>query len=602
MAETKGPGNSTASIKRLRAGRNLPPQIPHDYHDPMSRRFQLARVSLAVPVLVPLAMLWHVGLARAAGAEDEVRALYSNRFAFDRRGVPLISVRIMEGQSKVSITAPGGVRLQPFGGDATHVTGAKDWTITVHGGQGARVRHWVVVDQYQGVLDRNARQKVLANWKAKGLSDVRTMEVGSLFAVGGRVVDHRSTYVVADPDPSPEVAGAKARRLSAQLGRPTTVHQELLRRPTGTLTARSRPGDLQVVSQDVLWLTAEGDGQLTVRQVEFGKGYRWHGFKDRRYLGRIYVAVDRRGQLAVVNEVPADQLLFGLVPAEIYTSAPLEALKAQAVAARGQLLAKIGTRHTIDPYLICASQHCQVYSGAGHEHPRTTSAVEETRGLILVDRAGRLADTVYSANAGGFGEHNEHVWGTPPSSNLRGRLDVPREDLRRLSVFASGITEKNIKEWLAAKPPAYSNSATLGATGRFRWTTRMAQAEMDRLVNARFGAQAKRVRRLEVLARGISGRAISLAVHANGNRGDVRLEVHGELVIRRLFGNLKSSMFVVEHQRAKGGGTTFVFRGGGWGHGVGMCQTGAMGRAEASQDFKVILGHYYRNTSLLKLY
>ncbi|MDY0002207.1 MAG: SpoIID/LytB domain-containing protein [Polyangia bacterium] len=541
-------------------------------------------------------------LAGAAPGEEEARALYANRFSFDRRGVPLISVRIMEGQSRVSLVAPGGLRMQPYGTDSTHVAGASQWTVTLTSGVGARARHWVVVDRIPGALDEAERRKALALWKSRGLSDPRTMEVGALFAVGGRVVDHRVTLVVTDPEQSQAAAEAKSRQLAAKLGRPTTLHRELLRRPTGTLTAQAPGTGLQIVSQDVLWFSPLEDGQLTVKRVEFGRGYRWHGFKDRRYLGRVYVTVDRKGQLAVVNEVPADRLLCGLVPAEMYTSAPLDALKAQAVAARGQLLAKIGTRHTTDPYLICSSQHCQVYSGAGHEHPRSTKAVEETRGMILVDQQGRLADTVYSANAGGHTEHNEHVWGTPPNPNLRGRLDVSPEDARKLTPFARGISEQSVRKWILASPPAWSNRSTLGVLGRFRWSVRLDQAEMDRLVRARFGAQVKRVRRIEVLSRGVSGRATALRIHVEEPRGEARHDVHGELAIRRLLGNLKSSMFVVEHQRGAVGRMEFVFRGGGWGHGVGMCQTGAIGMAEASHDFRGILGHYYPQTRLVKLY
>src|SRR5207253_2937036 len=92
-------------------------------------------------------------------------------------------------------------------------------------------------------------------------------------------------------------------------------------------------------------------------------------------------------QLAVVNAVPEDKLLAGLVPAEMAASSPPEALKAQAVAARNELLAKIGTRHLTDPYRLCSAQHCQVYAGAGREDPRATAAVTATR-LPTVARIG----------------------------------------------------------------------------------------------------------------------------------------------------------------------------------------------------------------------
>ena len=130
----------------------------------------------------------------------------------------------------------------------------------------------------------------------------------------------------------------------------------------------------------------------------------------RPYWGGIYVTVGAHGQLVVVNEVPADKLLEGLVPAEIFPSAPAAALRAQAVAARGELFRKTGVRHLVDPYLLCARTHCQVYAGAGHEHPRTSAAVAATRGLVLLEEDGRVVDTVYSAVCGGHTEDNDAVW------------------------------------------------------------------------------------------------------------------------------------------------------------------------------------------------
>ncbi len=532
--------------------------------------------------------------ARAVG-EYELRSLYANRFTFDRRRIPLIAVRIMEGQTRVTVTCRKGLLLQPFGTAAATLAGARTWTITLRNGRPARVRHWVVLERLLGPNTRSRRQKAQRRWRGRRL-EVRTIEVGALFAVGGRVVDNRTTLVVTRPDPNPKVVRLSARKLERLLGVRTTIHEELLRRPTGTIVARAGRRGLVLSNPGAIWFAPLGGGAITVKRVEYGRGYRWHGHKDRRYFGRVYLAVDRRGKLAVVNEVPADQLLAGLVPAEIFTSAPAEALKAQSVAARGQLLAKIGARHAVDPYLVCSAQHCQVYSGAGSEHPRTTSAVVSTRGQILVDRSGRLADTVYSASCGGFTESNEHVWGTPPNPNLRGHLDASVIGAKGLGRFAKGITSHNIGAWLRARPRCWCSRTTFGAKGKFRWRRRLTGARLDRLVNASF--RVGHVKTMKVVSRGLSGRATSLLV--KGSKG--RVIVRGELVIRRLLGNLNSSMFLVQRLVRAAGKTDFIILGGGWGHGVGMCQTGAIGMAQAGRKAKQILSHYYRGTRLLRLY
>lgn len=98
---------------------------------------------------------------------------------------------------------------------------------------------------------------------------------------------------------------------------------------------------------------------------------------------------------------------------------------------------------------------------------------------------------------------------------------------------------------------------------------------------------------MEVLARGVSGRATGMRFVGEGGVA----EVHGELRIRRLLGNLNSSLFAIE--RLPGG---WRLRGAGWGHGVGMCQMGAIGRAERGASHLAILRHYYPGSELRRLY
>jgi SpoIID/LytB domain protein len=119
---------------------------------------------------------------------------------------------------------------------------------------------------------------------------------------------------------------------------------------------------------------------------------------------------------------------------------------------------------------------------------------------------------------------------------------------------------------------------------------RFAAAELDAAL-APLGVGA--VRRIVVTARGVSGRARVLVVEGAAGQA----EVAGELRIRRLLGNLPSSMFVVDREA----GVT-VLRGGGWGHGAGMCQWGAVGRAEAGQGYREILRAYFSGAEVARVY
>jgi len=520
--------------------------------------------------------------AEELSRSDKLRVLYSNQFAFDRDGVPLITVRIAEGLSATTIEGSAPVRVFPDGEDGSEVQGSRRWRVAIRSGRRARMQHFAVLAQEPIGALADLQQKMRL-WRGRG-ARTQMIEIGTIFGVKGRVFDNRS-YVLADgPYATAKQAEQAAERYKKNHGlEKISTLPQLKRRPTARFEATDAETSAKVIVRDAIWFAPAGDGQLTVRG-EDGKAS--------SYWGQIYVTVDRNGKLAVVNAVPAHRLLAGLVPAEIFPGAPPAALRAQAVAARGELLAKIGTRHLVDPYLLCSTQHCQVYRGAGHENPRTTQAVVATKGQVLVRKDGRLVDTVYSASCGGHTEHNDSAWPVKPDVNLRGHLDG---EGAALAPFRHGITERNIEAWLSSRPRAWCNHPRYNRD-KFRWTKRLSVGAAQRLL-AEHGVGD--LRTIRVLARGVSGRAT--LVEVEGSRG--KSQIRGELNIRRSLGNLRSSMFIVKAVTGGDGRLReLVFQGGGWGHGVGMCQTGAIGMADAGRSHGQILGHYYPHSELQSLY
>src|SRR2546422_8096588 len=100
-------------------------------------------------------------------------------------------------------------------------------------------------------------------------------------------------------------------------------------------------------------------------------GYSFHGYETRTYPGRLFATVDASGSLALVAAVGMERLVKGVVPSEIFARAHLEALKAQAVTARGGGPAKIGARPPGDPHLLFAGQQCPGYNGGAAEEAGT---------------------------------------------------------------------------------------------------------------------------------------------------------------------------------------------------------------------------------------
>ncbi len=518
-----------------------------------------------------------------------VERLYSPRFHFDEDGEPWTTVGLVEHARTVNLSAQGGLRVLPSGPGGTSIAAGAAWTISVEDPVPATQRFEIALESFEPTRIREAAS-ARDTWAARGLT-VHQREMGSLFGVGGRVLDTRRYVLTAEADASNDKEAARhARVLHQRHGAIGTVHAFLQRQPTGRLVARDRDGNAIIKAQQVLWFEPNRAKTTTVHDVPYGVTTGTRGTEDRQYRGLIYVAVGRDGKLCVVNQVRETDILAGLVPAEIYASAPSHALAAQAIAARGQLVAKVGTRHLADPFLLCAHQHCQVYAGASREHPRTTAAVRATRGQILM-RPGRttMVDTVYSANSGGHTEHNELVWDSPLDAQLRGRPD-PLLHAR----FAKGIEPQNLRAWLSSAPKSYSTTKSSAGKSSYRWTATIDPTSVagNSGVPPQFGA----LEGLTIHTRGVSGRAIDVSLL--GTRGEVR--IHGEFAIRKALGGLKSSMFVLDDARDRYG--RFVLHGGGHGHGVGMCQHGAMGMARANLSASKILAHYYGGATVVPLW
>ena len=149
----------------------------------------------------------------------------------------------------------------------------------------------------------------------------------------------------------------------------------------------------------------------------------------------------------------------------------------------------------------------------------------------------------------------------------------------------------DVAEFLGDDHDAWCSKTKLGQKS-FRWTEKLTVTELS----ARLALDYPEIGRIKALTgkqRGSSGRIGVLAIQ--GEKGSI--EIAGDLKIRRALGGFKSSLFTVTRE-----GDTFVFKGAGFGHGVGMCQMGAIGMATAGKPHDKILGHYYRGTHLHRLY
>jgi stage II sporulation protein D len=297
-------------------------------------------------------------------------------------------------------------------------------------------------------------------------------------------------------------------------------------------------------------------------------------FNGKRWRGELAITATATG-LLVVNQLPMDDYLKGVVPLEIGTSASADvaAVEAQAVTARSYAVTHLagGSR----PYDMRATVEDQVYGGANAETGVANLAVTSTTGLVLL-YGGQVVNAPYSSTCGGSTAEPQDVWraGAEPY-------------LKRVSDQIPGSTH------------FYCEGAP-----RFRWTRTFSRDDLRQNV-ARYlrtlgsgGGTVSSVRDVVVTDVTPAGRVATLTVSTD--RGSVALRGNEmRQALRGASGEmLYSTYFSVETVIARDGVETLTLRGGGNGHGVGMCQAGAIGRARAGQDFRTILRTYYPGTTV----
>lgn len=552
------------------------------------------RASLGFWVVLPLVLSLSLSSATSAHADDttatdKLRMLYSNRFTFSDTGVPVITIEINSGDKTATLSAPGGLRVLPDGAGGSRIDskGKTQVTLRAEDTSSSTIDIWTVVETFEAGDDVGSK-RAIELWQKRGFAP-KSFESGTIVAVEGEVIDTRQVLVAVSPARTLAAAAAVAADVTKRFGVATSTYQELVKRPSGDIVAVM--GDTEIRNSSILWFEPAREGDtITVQNVKVGHGGSQLTSKreNRRYWGRIFVTIGHDGSLVVVNAVPEDKLLAGIVPAEMFADAPLAALEAQAVAARTDLLDKVTRRNSVDPFLLCSTQACQVYAGAGHETARATKAVENTRGIVMLRNGGGLVDARYSSSCGGHGENNDVIWGGSPDPSLRGGFDVTKSQSPGIGDVAAFLKAGSGDAWCAR-----------GTRGKehLRWTKRIDAAEMTKLVAAKY-PQVGNVLEIVPMERGVSGRLKRAKIR--GSNGSAIIET--DLAIRRLFGGLKSSLFVVAVEGPQASPRAFVFQGAGFGHGVGMCQVGASAMAEAGKAYKEILLHYYRGSHLQRLY
>lgn len=326
----------------------------------------------------------------------------------------------------------------------------------------------------------------------------------------------------------------------------------------------------------------EGEGHtILVKHILSGAGMTWASMDDKEYRGKLQILHNTQlNTLIPINIVNLEEYLQGVISSEMPTLFPMDALRAQAVLARTYASKHLG-KHRAYGYDVCDTQNCQVYGGVSAESERANAAVESTMGKIL-QYQNKPIESVFSANCGGITQSSKDAgWSETPY--LQPVSDYQDFDFTTLQPY-------HFRELLQYPHQAYSQYNKQVSLAAFRWTRVVDEPELREIIKRRKKDIGK-ITALIPLKRGRSGYVSQLRV--KGTKGEVILNKENVIRNNLSLGMLRSSYFIVEPHYEKRQLKYFVFYGGGWGHGVGFDQTGAAGRAEAGQDYKTILKHYF---------
>jgi stage II sporulation protein D len=386
---------------------------------------------------------------------------------------------------------------------------------------------------------------------------------------------------------------------------------------------------VQIAGQKEIFLSAHDGATFTVFDVQIGIDFHWQRSQEQSFRGDLFLFANSASSFDLINEISLEDYIESVISSEMSAHAPLEFLKAQATVARSWLVAMLERKqkhdsnsnfektsdteiiswHDINDHQyfdVCADDHCQRYQGITKiTSENVGEAVRTTQGLFLVYK-NKICDARYHKACGGQTEIFSTAWEDKSLPYLQSVTDY-------VDTHAPIVSEKDAETWLRNKPPAYCNTSDKEILHQilssfdqetldfYRWQVIYKRQDLEEIIRKKSGIDIGELKNLIPIERGPSGRICKLKIEGSKRA----ILVGKELEIRRWLSksHLLSSAFVVSTVLEQNGKVSrFILHGGGWGHGVGLCQIGAAVMAAKGFPASEILSHYFTGAILKKLY
>lgn len=363
--------------------------------------------------------------------------------------------------------------------------------------------------------------------------------------------------------------------------------------------------DFMFVTGDHLEALSSKHG-VKIDSVVAGRGFHWEKKIQPVLPGRLHFSVVD-GSILLINELSVEAYVACVATSEMGAAAPDALLAAQTIVARCWALASVERKHADLNFDVCNDDCCQRYQGTTYLTDFALAAAIATENEILA-HDNKVIDARYSKSCGGIVEDYTVVWGGEKVPYLIPLWDGPdhpegyaADDLTALFAYQDAYCSSKRFEHVDL-------AAMLGKvdeTGSYyRWDGTVKKQVILNNLKRYFGIDWIELFEVIALKRGASGRISHLRLAGENQAGaQVTFDLKREYDIRRTFSEsfLYSSAFIIENPGTLEEDDAVKLHGAGWGHGVGLCQMGALGMALAGFSYPEILSHYYPNTTLTKI-
>ena len=342
--------------------------------------------------------------------------------------------------------------------------------------------------------------------------------------------------------------------------RRTTISHQIIPFLINKYTFQKLDGPISVISDEV----------IKINDINYGKNF--------------YIIKDSYGTWTLVQKISFAKYLKGVLPHEIGANSPLEALKAQAVIARTWAIYN-SNRFAADKFHLCVTTQCQVYK-PHIPNKKIDQAIIETQNKVLVFK-GEPINAFYHASNGGISASSSESWKMSDYPYLTSEFDFMN--------FEKKYLQSSVKERESLKYFLQSDKNNFFGKDHhlFRWKRKVTDKEILNLLQRNdLVNKNSKILDLKVIKRGTSGRVMKLEINQVNPISKITLVKDD---IRKVLNFLPSNLFIID----KLNDNLWVFTGGGFGHGVGLSQSGAIEMAKIGYPYQKILKQYYKKTKIL---